>query len=78
PKCLLIGISLGAHVTVEVLSHETDIVYIAGINSALVMPLPWLYLMLRPLLPLTHPLLKKDWFIQLQPEKMGLQNDVLN
>ncbi|MFB8733073.1 alpha/beta fold hydrolase [Bacillus sp. SL00103] len=29
-------------------------------------------------LPLTYPLLKKDWFIELQAEKMGLPKDVLN
>nr|MDF9459978.1 hypothetical protein [Bacillus pumilus] len=77
-KVILIGFSLGAQVAVEVLSNEPDIVDIAVINSALVMPPPWLYLMVRPLLPLTYPLLKKDWFIQLQAEKMGLPNDVLN
>lgn len=75
---ILIGFSLGAQVAVDVLSREPDIVDIAVINSALVMPLPWLYLMVRPLLPLTYPLLKKDWFIQLQAEKMGLPNGVLN
>ncbi|WHX45238.1 alpha/beta hydrolase [Bacillus pumilus] len=77
-KVILVGFSLGAQVAVEVLSKEPDIVDIAVINSALVMPLPWLYLMVRPLLPLTYPLLKKDWFIELQAEKMGLPNDVLN
>ncbi|WP_223249607.1 alpha/beta fold hydrolase [Bacillus sp. NMCN6] len=75
---ILIGFSLGAQVAVEVLSSDPDIVDIAVINSALVMPLPWLYLMVRPLLPFTYPLLKKDWFIQLQAEKMGLPNNVLN
>ena len=70
---ILIGFSLGAQVAVDVLSREPDIADIAIINSALVLPLPWLYLMVRPILPLTYPLLKKDWFIQLQAEKMGLQ-----
>lgn len=75
---ILIGFSLGAQVAVDVLSREPDIADIAIINSALVLPLPWLYLMVRPILPLTYPLLKKDWFIQLQAEKMGLPNDVLD
>ncbi|PCK23296.1 peptidase [Bacillus pumilus] len=69
---ILVGFSLGAQIAVDVLSREPDIVDIAVINSALVMPLPWLYLMVRPILPLTYPLLKKDWFIQLQAEKLGI------
>ncbi|GLF92068.1 hydrolase [Bacillus safensis] len=75
---ILIGFSLGAQIAVDVLSREPDIIDIAIINSALVMPLPWLYFMVRPLLPLTYPLLKKDWFIQLQAEKMGLPHHVLH
>ncbi|WP_144526071.1 alpha/beta fold hydrolase [Bacillus pumilus] len=77
-QVILVGFSLGAQVAVDVLSKEPDIVDIAVINSALVMPLPRLYLMVRPLLPLTYPLLKKDWFIELQAEKMRLPKDVLN
>ena len=56
---ILIGFSLGAQVAVDVLSREPDIADIAIINSALVLPLPWLYLMVRPILPLTYPLLKR-------------------
>lgn len=77
-QVILIGFSLGAQIAVDVLSREPDIVDIAVINSALVMPLPWLHFMVRPLLPLTYPLLKKDWFIQLQAEKMGLSQHVLH
>ncbi|MEW6980356.1 alpha/beta fold hydrolase [Bacillus pumilus] len=74
---ILIGFSLGAQIAVDMLSREPDIVDIAVINSALVMPLPWLYLMVKPILPLTYPLLKKDWFIQHQAEKMGIPKHVL-
>ncbi|UYO35937.1 alpha/beta hydrolase [Bacillus zhangzhouensis] len=77
-KVILIGFSLGAQIAIDVLSREPDIVDIAVINSALVMSLPWLYFMVRPLLPMTYPLLKKDWFIQLQAEKMGLPQHVLH
>ncbi|MBQ4842230.1 alpha/beta hydrolase [Bacillus safensis] len=77
-QVILIGFSLGAQIAVDVLSREPDIVDIAVINSALVMPLPWLHFMVRPLLPVTYPLLKKDWFIQLQAEKMGLPQHVLH
>ena len=73
-QVILIGFSLGAQIAVDVLSREPDIVDIAVINSALVMPLPWLHFMVRPLLPLTYPLLKKDWFIQLQAERWGSRN----
>lgn len=44
---ILIGFSLGAQVAVDVLSREPDIADIAIINSALVLPLPWLYLMVK-------------------------------
>lgn len=69
---ILIGFSLGAQVAVDILSREPDLVDMAVINSALVMPLPWLYLMVKPSFSLMYPLLKKDWFIQLQAEKLGI------
>ncbi|MCW1837841.1 alpha/beta fold hydrolase [Bacillus xiamenensis] len=74
---ILIGFSLGAQIAVDVLSREPDIADIAVINSALVRPLPWLYWMVRPILPLTYPLLKKEWFIQLQAEKLGIPSQAL-
>ncbi|MFS0655391.1 alpha/beta fold hydrolase [Bacillus sp. 179-C3.3 HS] len=75
---ILIGFSLGAQVAVELLSSEPDLVDVAVINSALVMPLPWLYVMVKPILPLTYPLLKKDWFIQLQAEKLGVPSHAVH
>ncbi|OLP65695.1 hypothetical protein BACPU_13130 [Bacillus pumilus] len=75
---ILIGFSLGAQIAVEVLASEPELIDMAVINSALVMPLPWLHVMVRPILPLTYPLLKKDWFIQLQAEKLGIPSHAVD
>ncbi|MFJ5965733.1 alpha/beta fold hydrolase [Bacillus sp. NPDC093026] len=75
---MLVGFSLGAQIVVDILSRKPDLVDIAVINSALVIPLPWLYLLVKPILPLTYPLLKKDWFIQLQAEKLGIPSNAVN
>ncbi|MGE6631950.1 alpha/beta fold hydrolase [Bacillus sp. NPDC077027] len=72
---ILIGFSLGAQIAVEILSRKPNRVDFAIINSALVIPLPWLYLLVKPILPLMYPLLKKDWFIQLQAEKIGIPKE---
>ena len=66
------GLSLGAQITVEILSREADITEYALIESALVCPIETLVKLTVPMFGLFFGFIKKRWFAKLQAKSMKL------
>lgn len=66
-KVLLIGgLSLGGQILVEILSQRKDICKFAVIESALVLPMPFTSMLIKPAFSLCYSLVKTRWFAKLQ------------
>ncbi|MEH7381025.1 alpha/beta hydrolase [Bacillus sp. JJ1533] len=74
-KVILIGFSLGAQITVQLLSMKPDLIDIAIINSALVRPMTSAKKWIRPTFKLSAPLIKKRWFSKLQAKTLYVGDD---
>lgn len=70
------GFSLGAQITVEILSRESEIAKKAIIESAMVIRLEWLVKVSKPLYTLTHPLAKTKFFSKLQAKAMNIPDEL--
>ena len=72
----LCGLSIGAQITVEILSRESSITENSVIESALVYPIRGTVALTKPMYNLFYGLIKKRWFSRLQakalyvPEKL--------
>lgn len=72
---ILVGFSLGAQVVVQVLSLYPDLADYAMINSALVRPDASLLRLLTPVVQMSHPLVKKEWFAKLQAKMLDIPEE---
>ena len=74
-EVILIGFSLGSQVIVQLLSLKPDLIDFAIINSASVRPIPFAQNMIKPMIQLTFPLIKKRWFSKLQAKTLYVSED---
>ena len=65
-KVIIIGLSLGAQILVEILSTKPEIVECAIINSALVRPMKFTKKLIKPAFKMTFGLIKNRKFSKLQ------------
>ena len=70
------GLSLGAQITVEILSRDKNIAEYAVIESALVYPIKTIVKLSLPMFSLSYGLIKKRWFAKLQANSMKLPEDL--
>lgn len=70
------GLSLGAQITVEVLSQKEDISKRAIIESAMVIPNKLISKISKPLFAPLYPLIKKRWFSKLQAKQMYIPKEM--
>lgn len=74
-KAIIIGLSLGAQILVEILSTRPDIVSCAIINSALVRPMPWTRKMIRPVFKMSYGLIQNKSFARLQARQLYIGDE---
>lgn len=74
-QVIVIGFSLGAQVTIQILSINPKLIDYAFINSALVRPNSFLRKMIRPSIQLTFPLVKNRSFAKLQAKTLYVDNE---
>lgn len=72
----MIGISLGAQVTVEIMSRLTDAADAAVIQSALVIPMRFTKSIIKPVIRYTYKLIQNRKFSKLQSKQLYIP-DVL-
>ena len=73
---LLGGLSLGAQVTLEMLSQQGDICEHAIIESAAVIPSKVTHVMLKPTLACSYGLIKQNWFSRLQFKSLKIKDEL--
>ena len=71
-KVIVIGFSLGAQVTIQMLSIHPNLINYAFINSALVRPNAFIRNLIRPAIKFTFPLIKNKSFSKLQAKALYL------
>ena len=74
-KVIVIGFSLGAQVTIQMLSMRPDLIDYAIINSALVRPMSYAKKWIRPSIRLTYPLVKNRWFSKVQSKTLYVDKE---
>ncbi|MBU3155268.1 alpha/beta fold hydrolase [Clostridium estertheticum] len=70
------GLSIGAQITVEILSREKDITDNAVIESALVYPMKLACSLTVPMYNICYGLLKKRWFAKLQAKSLNVPDNL--
>lgn len=65
-KIIVIGFSLGAQVTIQMLSNNSNLINFAIVNSALARPNSFIRKMIKPSIKLFFPLVKNKTFSKLQ------------
>lgn len=70
------GLSIGAQITVEILSREKDITDNAVIESALVYPMKLASALAVPIYNMCYGLTKKRWFAKLQAKTLNVPDDL--
>lgn len=70
------GLSIGAQITVEVLSKECDITENAVLESALVYPMKMTKVLTVPMYNLCYGLIKKRWFAKLQAKTLNVPDEL--
>lgn len=73
-KVIVIGFSLGAQVTIQILSMKPNLIDYAIINSALVRPTPFVKKMIKPVIKLTFPLIKNKSFSKIQAKTLYIED----
>ncbi len=73
-RVIVIGFSLGSQVIVQMLSIKPDLIDFAVINSALVLPIPYVKRLIKPMARWSFPLIKNRWFSKLQAKTLYLNN----
>ncbi len=74
-EVIVIGFSLGAQVTIQMLSIKQDLINYAIINSALVRPIPFAKKLIRPSIKLTFPMIKNKSFSKLQAKTLYVNKE---
>ncbi|WP_144460873.1 alpha/beta fold hydrolase [Siminovitchia fortis] len=74
-QVVLIGFSLGAQITIQILSMRPELIDHAVINSALAKPMPHGWKFLKPFIKISHPLIKWRPFSKLQAKVLYIQED---
>lgn len=72
------GLSIGAQITVELLSRSNDLAEKAIIESAMVIPEKWVALLAKPMLDCSWFLTKKRWFAKLQAKQMYISDGMFD
>ncbi|MBE1554190.1 alpha/beta fold hydrolase [Sporosarcina limicola] len=71
----VVGFSIGAQITVEMLSLAPDLIHSAVINSALVTPLKMMKSLVAPSIKLTFPLIKNKSFSKIQAKQLYMDGE---
>ena len=75
-RVLLIGgVSLGSQVLLEILSRKRDVCQFAVIESASVIPLKRSIPLMKSLISLSYPLIKRKWFSKLQFRSLHIKEE---
>lgn len=74
-QVIVIGFSLGAQVTIQMLSMKPELIDYAMINSALVKPMLWMKKWISPSIKLTFPLIKNQSFSRIQARTLYIGKD---
>ncbi|TCZ78313.1 alpha/beta hydrolase [Paenibacillus albiflavus] len=74
-KVIVIGFSLGAQVTIQLMSMKPDLIDFAIINSALVRPITSIKKWIRPSIRLTSPLMQNRLFAKLQAKTLYVNGE---
>ena len=74
-KVIIIGLSLGAQILVEILSTKPEIVDCAIINSALVRPMKFTKKLIKPAFKMTFGLIKNRKFAKLQAKQLYISDE---
>lgn len=73
---IVIGFSLGAQVTIQMLSLNSELIDYAIVNSALTNPIPFANKMIRPTVKWTHWLTRSRYFAKLQAKQLFIGIDM--
>jgi pimeloyl-ACP methyl ester carboxylesterase len=76
-KVIVIGFSLGAQVTIQMLSINPSLIHYAFINSALVRPNSFIKKLIKPSIKLFFPLVKMKSFSKLQAKTLYIDEAYL-
>ncbi|SES12196.1 Pimeloyl-ACP methyl ester carboxylesterase [Psychrobacillus sp. OK032] len=71
----VIGFSLGAQITIQMLGMKPDLINHAIINSALVRPIRFVKKLITPSILLTFPLIKNKTFSKIQSKTLYINED---
>lgn len=74
-RVIVIGFSLGAQITIQMLSMKPDSIDYAMINSALVRPISFMKKLIKPSVRLTFPLIKNKSFSRAQAKVLYIDQD---
>ena len=72
----LCGLSIGAQITVEIVSKECDITENVVIESALVYPIKMAIALTVPMYNMFYGLIKKRWFAKLQAKTLNVPDEL--
>lgn len=72
------GLSLGAQITVEILTLQPDIADFAIIESALVFPIKGINTFVKPMYQLFYGLMQQKWFSKLQAKALWVPQDMFD
>lgn len=70
------GLSLGAQILLEILAQRKDICRYALIESALVIPMWITHYLVKPMVDMSHGLIKKKWFSKLQFKSLHMKEEL--
>lgn len=71
---LICGLSLGGQILVEMLSQRDNICKYAIVESALVIPMKFTNILLKPSVSISYSLIKKPWFSKLQFKSLNIDD----
>jgi len=72
------GLSIGAQITVEILSRQYNIAQKAIIESAMVIPMKHMTGITKSMVGLSYPLAKRRWFAKLQAKQMYIPDTMFD
>lgn len=72
------GLSIGAQITVEVLSRDANIAKKAIIESAMVTPMKMVSAMVKPMYGMSFGLIKQKWFSKYQSKALFVPEDMFD
>ena len=72
------GVSLGGQILIEMLTQRSDICEFAFIESALVLPMKFTNILIKPMINMSFWLIKQKWFSKLQFKELKIKHDLFN